>query len=65
MNTKRLTLVFTGVGVLMAATVLLRGQQASDITGKISTSERPAIAITDMRGAGDAQKYMDAFNSTL
>ena len=46
MNTKRLTLVLTTVGLLMAVTVLLQGQQASDITGKISTSERPAIAIT-------------------
>ena len=65
MNTKNLALVFTATGLLMAAAALLRGQQASDITGKISTSERPAIAVTDMRGSGEAQKYMEAFNSTL
>ena len=28
-------------------------------------AEQPAIAIADMRGTGDAQKFMDAFNSTL
>ena len=64
MNTKKITLVFAAVGLLTTATVLLRGQQ-SDITGIIRTSERPAMAITDMRGAGEAQKYMDALNSTL
>src|ERR1700688_1772727 len=64
MNTKRIALVFTTAGVLMAAAVLLRGQQ-SDITGKISTSERPSIAVADMRGTGDAQRSMDAFNATL
>ena len=57
MSNKQIALVF--------AAVLLRGQQASDITGKISTTERPAIAVTDMRGTGDAQRYMDPFNSTL
>jgi TolB protein len=50
---------------LLAAVALLRGQQASDITGKITTAERPAIAVADMRGTGDAQRSMDAFNATL
>ncbi len=65
MSTKKIALVFTATGLLLAAAVLLRGQQASDITGRISTSERPAIAVADLRGSGEAQKYMDAFNATL
>ena len=28
-------------------------------------AERPAIAVADMRGTGDAQRNMDTFNSTL
>jgi len=33
--------------------------------GTISGGDRPAIAIPDLRGAGDAQKFMGAFNSAL
>src|SRR5258708_2074365 len=55
--------------LLLAAAVLftgrLAGQPASDISGIIRTQERPAIAVTDMRGTGDAQRFMDGFNSTL
>ncbi len=39
--------------------------QQSDILVKLTGGERPAIAIPDLRGSGDAQKYMDAFNRTL
>jgi TolB protein len=38
----------------------------SQITGKvIKTGEKPAIAIPDLRGSGDAQRFMDTFNATL
>ncbi|HEV2199247.1 MAG TPA: hypothetical protein VGR73_05470 [Bryobacteraceae bacterium] len=63
--------VATGIvgGIVAALLVVgagaLFGQQRSDISGVITTSERPSIAIADMRGTGDAQKFMDAFNSTL
>lgn len=53
------------LALLAAGAVALVGQQRSDISGVITTSERPSIAIADMRGAGDAQKFMDTFNSTL
>jgi TolB protein len=48
---------------LSGALCLLTGQ---DATIKVSKEAGiPAIAIPDMRGAGDAQKFMAAFNETL
>jgi TolB protein len=38
---------------------------AQDVTIKLQQGERPAMAIPDFRGAGDAQSFMDAFNQTL
>jgi len=32
---------------------------------KISKGERPVLAVPDLRGSGDAQQYMGAFNQTL
>ena len=49
----------------MAAPPRFAGQAQGDIVGRISSAERPAIAVADMRGAGDAQRNMDTFNSTL
>src|SRR6266571_3823502 len=51
--------------VLLAAAAVLTAQPPSDISGVIRTQERPAIAVTDMRGTGDAQRFMDGFNATL
>src|SRR5450631_2195420 len=53
------------LGLLLAAATSLAGQAQSDIVGTISSAERPAIAVADMRGTGDAQRHMDTFNSTL
>ena len=53
------------IPVLLMAAAALAAQQPSDISGVIRTAERPAIAVTDMRGAGDAQRLMDGFNATL
>ena len=41
----------------MAAAAILSGQQ-SDINGVIRSSERPAIAVTDMRGSGESDGHM-------
>src|SRR5215469_8810695 len=63
------TIVLSVVCALLAACALiLSGQQpgGADITGVISKDqEKPVIAVPDFRGSGDAQKVMDAFNSTL
>src|ERR1035438_3843226 len=56
-----LCLVIASIGALL----VLAAQQNKDITVTITGGNRPKIAIPDFRGAGDAQKFMAAFNQTL
>ena len=49
---------------LFSISALLFPQQP-DIRGGVSGGQRPVIAITDLRGSGDAQRFMNAFNETL
>ncbi len=65
MNTKSIASILAPVALLLAAAASLPGQAQADISGNISSAERPAIAVADMRGTGDAQRNMDTFNSTL
>lgn len=59
---KRNTFIATLV-ICLAASIY---PQNTDITGKIGKpGEKPVIAVPDFRGAGDAQKFMSTFNSTL
>ncbi len=53
--------IATGVAALA---VFLAAQQP-DLTGVITGGQRPVIAIPDLRGAGDAQRFMNVFNETL
>src|ERR1035441_8618320 len=48
---------------LSGALCILTGQDATIWVPKVGGV--PAIAIPDFRGAGDAQKFMAAFNETL
>jgi TolB protein len=50
-------LVVLGIGAL-----LIPGQE---IRGVIKQGDKPAIAVPDFRGAGEAQRFMDTFNATL
>jgi TolB protein len=50
--------------LLAAGALILTGQQAN-ISGVITGGEKPAIAVPDFRGSGDAQKMMNTFNATL
>jgi TolB protein len=50
---------------LAAATLVLALQQPSDVIIKITKGERTALAVPDLRGAGEAQRFMDPFNQTL
>src|SRR5580658_9690930 len=54
---------------LLAASVLVFTNvltaQNPDISGIIKEGDKPAIAVPDFRGAGDAQKVMNSFNETL
>jgi TolB protein len=63
------TIAFVLLGALLVAGALaLVGQQQPtgvDILGGITNGEKPVIAVPDFRGAGDAQRSMDAFNLTL
>lgn len=47
-----------------AAAVLLAAQQ-SDVVIKLTKGDKVAIAVPDLRGAGEAQQYMNVFNETL
>ncbi|MCC6860871.1 MAG: PD40 domain-containing protein [Bryobacterales bacterium] len=52
------------IAAACAGAALLLAQQ-TDVLVKLTSSERPAVAVPDFRGSGDAQKFMDAFNQTL
>ncbi len=64
MNT-RIIFVLSLVLVALGAGALLISAQETRITGRIVTGEKPAIAVPDFRGAGEAQPFMNAFNQTL
>jgi TolB protein len=46
-------------------TVLWCALSAQDFSGSIVKGVQPHIAIPDLRGSGDAQKFMTVFNQTL
>ena len=50
--------------LLAAGALMLTGQDA-DIRGVITGGEMLKLAVPDLRGAGDAQKFMQTFNDTL
>ncbi|MEO7142454.1 MAG: hypothetical protein ABI165_03025 [Bryobacteraceae bacterium] len=50
--------------IFIAGALVVGGQQ-SQISGIIRQGDKPKIAVTDFRGSGDAQKFMDPFNKTL
>jgi TolB protein len=64
MNKKLLVAFLAASAIFISSALVLTGQN-SDISGVITTSERPAIAVPDFRGSGDAQRVMDPFNQTL
>ena len=57
--------IISSISLLSMAVAAILSAQQSDINGVIRSAERPAIAVTDMRGSGDAQRLMDGFNATL
>jgi len=52
------------LAVLFGAIAFLSAQEGSVVI-KIVGSQRPAIAVPDLRGSGAAQNFMGAFNDTL
>ncbi len=63
MKTKHFAIAAAAI-LLIACAAAITGQQ-SDISGVITSGERPSIAVIDFRGSGDAQRNMDVFNTTL
>jgi TolB protein len=57
-------IAWIGLGAAAAA-ILLAAQQQSDIFIKLTKGDKVAIAVPDLRGAGEAQQYMNVFNQTL
>lgn len=60
--------IFLTLGVLLASVLIVTvnaQQNAADILIKIAGGNMPVIAITDMRGTGEAQNHMAVFNKTL
>jgi TolB protein len=61
-NKIRISLLVSVVALTAAGVLLLSAQ---DIRGVITQGERPAIAVPDLRGSGEAQPLMNGFNETL
>jgi len=60
----KIKLILASIGALAAGAILVSGQE--QIGGVISKLHgKPRVAVIDFRGAGDAQKFMTAFNTTL
>jgi TolB protein len=60
----KIKLIFTSFAVLAAGAIFIWGQD--QITGTVSDrKQKSKMAVIDFRGAGDAQKFMATFNTTL
>ena len=53
------------VWLVAAPAAALTALMAQDITIHLQEGQRPALAIPDLRGDGQAQPFMGAFNTTL
>jgi TolB protein len=60
---KKTLLLLTAIAALAGMAVVVA--QQPDMVIPLVGGERPVIAITDLRGAGDAQRFMSVFNHTL
>src|ERR1022692_3965373 len=59
------TILVLLTSLLAASALMLTGQDA-DIRGIVSgNGDLLKLAVPDLRGAGDAQKFMNTFNATL
>jgi hypothetical protein len=61
---KKTTWFTTTFAVLFGIIAFVWAQEGSVVI-KIVGSQRPAIAVPDLRGSGAAQNFMGAFNDTL
>lgn len=54
--------LFSIGGCVLGAALLISAQE---VIIKLTKGERPVIALPDLRGTGDAQRFMDVFNQTV
>lgn len=60
----KIKLILTSLAALAVGAILVHGQD--QITGNVvGTQKKSKMAVIDFRGAGDAQKFMATFNTTL
>ncbi len=60
----KIKLFLASIAVLAAGAIFVSGQDRFE--GKVEKNQgKPRIAVIDFRGAGDAQKFMTSFNTTL
>src|ERR1700689_5198208 len=62
MKTKTIFVLLT---LLLAVSALMLTGQQANIQGVITGGDLLKLAVPDLRGAGDAQKFMNTFNATL
>jgi hypothetical protein len=59
----KIKIIFASLAALAAGAIFVAAQ---DVGGKIVKEQgKPKMAVIDFRGAGDAQKFMTVFNTTL
>src|SRR6202167_5724528 len=59
----KIKIIFASLAALAAGAIFVAAQ---DVGGTIiKPGGKPRIAVIDFRGAGDAQKFMTTFNTTL
>lgn len=59
----KIKIILASIAALAAGAIFLAGQDIRDTISK--QHGKPRIAVIDFRGAGDAQKFMTTFNTTL
>ena len=60
----KIKLLLASIAALVSSAIFLEGYQQFNVT-ITKPKGRPRIAVIDFRGAGDAQKFMTTFNTTL
>jgi TolB protein len=61
----KIKLILASIAALAVGAIFVHGQQGGIVGEVVHHGGKPRVAVIDFRGAGDAQKFMAAFNTTL
>jgi len=61
----KIKLILASIVALAAGAIFVHGQQPGIVGNVVGHGGKPRVAVIDFRGAGDAQKFMSTFNTTL